>query len=90
MPRPKHALTAFLTSQVDFDGQETYSRSVSGIPSFVLSLPSFYAPAYKYRRLAFGSYGFGHTTLREPGDLRGTVVGRKGRYRVFYARGGEA
>ena len=49
-----------------------------------------YAPSHKYRRLAFGSYGFGHTTVREPGDLRGTVIGRKGRYRGLIARGGEA
>jgi hypothetical protein len=49
-----------------------------------------YAPAHKYRRLAFGSYGFGHTNLREPGDLRGTVIGRKGRYRVLRATGGDA
>jgi len=57
------------------------------------SLPaalSFYAPSHKYRRLAFGSYGFGHTNLRHPGDLRGTPVGIKGRFRVLHARGGEA
>ena len=47
-------------------------------------------PPYLVAGNRFGSYGFGHTTLREPGDLRGTVVGRKGRYRVLYARGGEA
>jgi hypothetical protein len=50
----------------------------------------FYAPSHRYRRLAFGFYGFGHTTVREPGDLRGTVVGKKGRFRVLYAKGGDA
>jgi hypothetical protein len=49
-----------------------------------------YAPSHRYRRLAFGSYGFGHTTMREPGDLRGTVIGKKGRYRVLHAKGGDA
>jgi len=53
-------------------------------------LPSSFAPSYKYRRLALGSYGFGHTTRREPGDLRGTVIGKKGRYRLTHARGGDA
>jgi hypothetical protein len=49
-----------------------------------------YALSHRYRRLAFGSYGFGHTTMREPGDLRGTVIGKKGRYRVLHAKGGDA
>jgi len=42
---------------------------------------SLYAPSFKYKRVARGGYGFGHTTLRHPGDVRGTVVGRKGRFR---------
>jgi hypothetical protein len=50
----------------------------------------FYAPSHKYRRLAFGSYGFGHTNLRQPGDLRGTPTGIKGRFRVVHVRGGVA
>jgi hypothetical protein len=61
-----------------------------GIWSLVRSLRAFYAPSHRYRRLAFGSYGFGHTTMREPGDLRGTVIGKKGRYRVLRAKGGDA
>jgi len=32
-------------------------------------------------RPAGGRYGVGHTALREPGDTRGSVAGRKGRYR---------
>ena len=60
------------------------------IRPFARSLRMFYAPSQRYRRLAFGSYGFGHTTVREPGDLRGTVVGKKGRFRVLYAKGGDA
>ena len=42
---------------------------------------SVYAPSFRLKRLAWGGYGFGHTTRREPGDLRGSVVGRKGRFR---------
>jgi hypothetical protein len=75
---------------VDFVGPEAYSSEVFGLGSFVLSLPTFYSPSHRYRRLALGSYGFGHTTMREPGDLRGTVIGKKGRYRSLHARGGEA
>ena len=57
---------------------------------FFLERPSFYATSFALRRFAFGGYGFGHTSMREPGDLRGTVVGRKGRYRVRkYERGGD-
>ena len=43
---------------------------------------SLYEPSFRIKRLAWGGYGFGHTSRREPGDLRGTVVGRKGRFRV--------
>jgi hypothetical protein len=90
MPQPRHALPAFLTRQVDFNELGTYSGEVSATGSYFRALPSFYAPSHKYRRLAFGSYGFGHTTRREPGDLRGTVIGKKGRYRILHARGGDA
>jgi hypothetical protein len=51
---------------------------------------SFYAPSLRVKRLAWSGYGFGHTDRREPGDLRGTVVGKKGRFRVpFQTRGGD-
>jgi hypothetical protein len=51
---------------------------------------SFYAPSLRVKRLAWSGYGFGHTTRREPGDLRGTVVGKKGRFRgTFLAKGGD-
>ena len=49
-----------------------------------------YAPSTRYEHLAHSSYGFGHTTVREPGDMRGTVVGKKGRFRVVHAKGGDA
>jgi hypothetical protein len=42
---------------------------------------SFYAPSYRLKRLAWSGYGFGHTSRREPGDVRGTVIGKKGRFR---------
>jgi hypothetical protein len=42
---------------------------------------SFYTPSFRLKQFAWGGYGFGHTWRREPGDLRGTVVGRKGRFR---------
>jgi hypothetical protein len=42
---------------------------------------SVYAPSFRLKQLAWGGYGFGHTSRREPGDQRGTVVGRKGRFR---------
>jgi hypothetical protein len=42
---------------------------------------SVYAPSFKLSKLASGWYGVGHTAWRKPGDMRGTVVGRKGRFR---------
>ena len=42
---------------------------------------SFYAPSFRLSRLACGWYGVGHTAWRKPGDMRGTVVGKKGRFR---------
>jgi len=51
---------------------------------------SIYAPSFRLKRLAWSGYGFGHTALRHPGDLRGTVVGRKGRFRGLGTnRGGD-
>jgi hypothetical protein len=41
---------------------------------------SFYAPSYRLSKLACGWYGVGHTAWRKPGDMRGTVVGKKGRF----------
>lgn len=52
---------------------------------------SLFAPSLRVKLFAYGGYGFGHTAMREPGDLRGTVIGRKGRYRfAIHARGGDA
>ena len=42
---------------------------------------SFYVPSFKLSKLACGWYGVGHTAWRKPGDMRGTVVGKKGRFR---------
>src|SRR5215211_7304906 len=42
---------------------------------------SFYAPSFRLKQLAWSGYGFGHTSRREPGDVRGTVVGKRGRFR---------
>jgi hypothetical protein len=42
---------------------------------------SFYAPSFRLKQLARSGYGFGHTARREPGDVRGTVIGKEGRFR---------
>jgi hypothetical protein len=42
---------------------------------------SFYAPSFRLKQLAWGGYGFGHTARRKAGDVRGTVVGKQGRFR---------
>ncbi len=43
--------------------------------------PACYAPSIRYEHLARSSYGVGHTAWRQPGNMRGTVVGKKGRFR---------
>ena len=44
--------------------------------------PSLYAPSARLSKLACGWYGVGHTAWRQPGNTtRGTVVGKKGRFR---------
>jgi hypothetical protein len=43
--------------------------------------PTFYAPSIRLERLAYSRYGVGHTDWRRPGDMRGTVVGKHGRFR---------
>ncbi|HYQ83667.1 MAG TPA: hypothetical protein VEP28_06640, partial [Rubrobacter sp.] len=54
----------------------------------VMSL-SCYAPSPRLKLLAWSGYGFGHTARRQPGDLRGTVVGRQGRFRsLSHSEGG--
>jgi hypothetical protein len=35
---------------------------------------------------ACGYYGVGHTAWRHPGDMRGTVVGKKGRFKLTSSR----
>lgn len=51
---------------------------------------SFYAPSYRLKQLAWSGYGFGHTSRRQPGDVRGTVTGKKGRFRCLHTtRGGD-
>jgi hypothetical protein len=44
-------------------------------------ITSVYAPSFALGKLACGWYGVGHTNRRHPGDMRGTVVGKKGRFR---------
>jgi hypothetical protein len=39
------------------------------------------APSLSLKRLACGWYGVGHTNRRQPGEMRGTVVGREGRFK---------
>jgi hypothetical protein len=43
--------------------------------------PSFFAPSLALSRYACGYYGVGHTNRRHPGEMRGTVIGREGRFR---------
>ena len=51
---------------------------------------SYCAPSYRLKRLAWSGYGFGHTSRREPGDVRGTVIGKKGRFRGLQStKGGD-
>jgi hypothetical protein len=68
-----------LSSMLDSCARETTGRA-----------DACYAPSSRYEHLAHSSYGFGHTNLRQPGDLRGTPVGIKGRFRKSVAKGGEA
>jgi hypothetical protein len=59
------------------------------IPNIYMA-PSFYAPSFKLRGFACGWYGVGHTVWRRPGDMRGTVVGKKGRFKgPQHTRGGD-
>lgn len=52
---------------------------------------SFYAPSFRLKQLAWSGYGFGHTSRRRPGDVRGTAVGKRGRFRSLGTkRGGDA
>ncbi|MBA2782075.1 MAG: hypothetical protein M3Q62_03945 [Actinomycetota bacterium] len=52
---------------------------------------SFYAPSLRVKLLAWSGYGFGHTARREPGEVRGTVIGKKGRFRgLGTTTGGDA
>ncbi len=44
--------------------------------------PACYAPSIRYEHLARSSYGVGHTAWRQPGNMRGTVVGKKGKFRA--------
>ena len=47
--------------------------------SHIWNALSSYAPSFRLKRLAHSHYGFGHTSVREPGDVRGTAIGKKGR-----------
>ena len=71
----------------------SYTAAMFGIHAWCAGLYlslSFYAPSHRLKRLAWSGYGFGHTSRREPGDVRGTVIGKKGRFRfVQTTRGGD-
>jgi hypothetical protein len=47
---------------------------------------SMYAPSFALSRCACGWYGVGHTNRRQPGDTRGTVMGKKGRFKGPFPR----
>jgi hypothetical protein len=52
--------------------------------------PLPYAASFRNQRFACGWYGVGHTTRRHPGEMRGTVIGKRGRFREGVAtRGGD-
>ncbi|PLS83371.1 MAG: hypothetical protein CYG60_22065 [Actinobacteria bacterium] len=40
-----------------------------------------YASSLRVERFSCGRYGVGHTALRHPGEMRGTAVGRQGRFK---------
>jgi hypothetical protein len=66
-----------------------YITCVASIGQDILTAPSLYAPSFALSRLACGWYGVGHTARRHPGDMRGTVVGKKGRFKgPLLERGG--
>lgn len=49
-----------------------------------------YAPSLRLKKLACGWYGVGHTNRRQPGDMRGTAIGKKGRFKAGMSeRGGD-
>jgi hypothetical protein len=48
--------------------------------------PSVYAPSFALSRCVCGWYGVGHTNRRQPGDTRGTVIGKKGRFKGPFPR----
>jgi hypothetical protein len=53
-------------------------------------LAAFYSPSLSLRRFARDWYSVGHTNLRQPGDMRKTVVGRKERFKgLRCTRGGD-
>ena len=47
---------------------------------------SFYASASALNRYMCGWYGIGHTNRRHPGDMRGTVIGKQGRFKGPFPR----
>jgi hypothetical protein len=55
-----------------------------------IAKPSPYPPSLRVERFACGWYGVGHTARRQPGDMRGTVIGKKGRFKGYVTtRGGD-
>jgi hypothetical protein len=76
----------FSTDRVYFSPSIRYIDYVLSIGPNTLATPSIYAPTFALSRLACGWYGIGHTVWRHPGDMRGTVVGKKGRFKSPFPR----
>ena len=55
--------------------------------SHILQDCAVFEPSIRLERFACGWYGVGHTAWRYPGDMRGTVVGKKGRFKACLCRG---
>jgi hypothetical protein len=65
------------------------NRYITGVPCIGWNNPanpSIYAPSFALSRYSCGYYGVGHTAWRQPGDMRGTVVGKQGRFKLFPSR----
>lgn len=58
----------------------------SGARQYGAVTHSFYAPSFALGRYACGYYGVGHTNRRQPGGMRGTVIGKEGRFKMLAER----
>ena len=81
LTRPRYC-ASFPTRRVYFCLPKWYIAHMPGTGHRGHASPSFYAPSLRLKRLAYSCYGVGHTAWRQPGDMRGTVVGRHGRFKA--------